>query len=110
MTRKSQNCEPKERLLDKNKEVHQVLETAMQQLSTMYAHVAQQRDDAAKDASLEDAEGVVESFDLLLEATTKAHKSLNDLNRAIMEHDANASPRSGKGPFKSAKDLIESLD
>lgn len=67
------------------------------------------RESAGKDNDLCHDDGVVESFDKVIAALTEAHETMNELNWAIMEHDADRSPLSGKGPFKSVDELIAAL-
>lgn len=102
-------CESEEDVIDPDGEIREALETAMENLSLIAIDLKRRRAYAVADTSLRDDDGVVESFDLVLESIVEAHDTLNEVNWAVMEHDADASPRSGKGPFKSAKDLIASL-
>lgn len=102
-------CESEDNVIDADGEIRKALESAMDNLSAMSIELKQRRAYAAADSNLRNDDGVVESFDQLIESIADAHDTLNEVNWAVMEHDADASPRSGKGPFRSARELIESL-
>lgn len=95
--------------IDNDGQIQSALETAMQHLRSISHHLGRRRAYAAADQNLRPDDGVIESFDAVIEAITDAHDALNEFNWAVMEHDADASPKSGEGPFKSAKELLESL-
>lgn len=105
----SKQCKSEEHVIDPDGEIHKSLETAMEHLKQMSIDLKERRGFAVADANLRNDDGVVESFDSVIEAIAEAHNTLNEVSWAVMEHDADASPRSGKGPFKSAKELLASL-
>lgn len=84
-------------------------EQALDAIEAVIERMSQKRRGTALDETLSEDDGVVESYDRVIEALTECHGLINELNWAIMEHDADRAPLSGKGPFKSAKDLLAAL-
>lgn len=102
-------CESDEDVIDTDGEIRKAIEDAMEHTNLLCDDLKRHRAYVKANHELRDDDGVVESFDQAVEAITEAHDILNEANWAVMEHDADASPLSGKGPFKSAKDLIASF-
>lgn len=69
--------------------------------------LTKERDAAARNPALREDDGVVEAFDDLIVALREFHGTIGELIVAIMEHDADRSPRVGE--FTSADDLIAAL-
>ena len=79
-------------------------------MTSIMAVLAAKRESALQNPALRVDDGIVESFDRVIGAAKAAHGSLNELNRAVMEYDADRAPLSGKGPFRSVEELIASFD
>lgn len=95
--------------IDADSTIRASIEQTLDTTNSIVSRLKGARLSAVEDGDLCHEDGVVESFDLLINALVDAHEALNELNWAIMEHDADRSPVSGKGPFKSAKDLLATL-
>lgn len=96
-------------IIDVSGEIRQSLESTMSNMSLIATNLKRRRGHAVRDISLRNDDGVIESFNQVIESIADAHNALNETSWAIMEHDADLSPRSGKGPFKTAKELIAAL-
>lgn len=105
-------CEPRgDRIdpVDADGSIQTMLETALDNLGQLSDTTKDKRISAVADKKLRNDDGVVETFDRLLAAIDEAHCLLNELNWAIIEHDAELSPLSGTGPFGSAEDVVKAL-
>lgn len=95
--------------IDSDGTIRASLETTLEVLCLIAGRMDVVRKSAVNDRELREDDGVVESFNKAIAAVIEAHAIINELNWAIMEHDADRSPLSGKGPFRSAKELLAAL-
>ncbi len=95
--------------IDADGSIRAMAEQALDVFCSAVQTMSSKRDAALRDGDLSHEDGVVESYDRVMEALTDSHGLINELNWAIMEHDADRSPLSGKGPFTSAKELLAAL-
>ncbi|AWB32686.1 hypothetical protein DBV39_02000 [Orrella marina] len=96
-------------MLDESGEIQTSFEQTLDAISMIIDQQRAARESAVRDRELNHEDGVVESFDRFISALIEAHDLINELKWAIMEHDADRSPSSGKGPFRSAKELLASF-
>lgn len=95
--------------IDPDGAIQTSLETTLDTLALLVDCMKGERESAVRDDNLHSDDGVIESIDRAISSVTEAHSMLNELNWAVMEHDADRSPLSGKGPFRSAKELLAAL-
>ncbi len=95
--------------IDADSSIQASLETTLNILEQLKLRMISARRSAVADNELLHDDGVVESFDRVVLAISDAHSILNELNWAIMEHDAERAPLSNEGPFKTAKELIAAI-
>ncbi|KAB0597979.1 hypothetical protein [Castellaniella defragrans] len=89
--------------------LHDIFDHAMSVFESLYGIISSRQKSAISDRSLRPDDGVVESFEQVLINLKDAHDSLNEMLWAVLEHDANLSPLSGKGPFTSVADLMAAI-
>lgn len=95
--------------IDADSTIRASLETTLDILNQLGLRIESGRRSALIDDDLRHDDGVVESFDRTISAISEAHAILNELNWAIMEHDADHAPLSGKGPFKTVDELLAAI-
>lgn len=96
-------------LIDKDGNVQSILERTLDVMEKLRDHMFAKRQSADEDRALRPDDGVVESFDRVITGICHAHDSINELIWAVLEHDADCSPLSGKGPFTSVDDLLAAI-
>lgn len=105
----NREIEPDQAELDADGSVKAHIESAMGNLESLVSELRGAYHSAQADGELRIGDGVVESFEGVIAAIADAHNCLNELNWAIMEHDADRSPLSGKGPFRTVDELLAAL-
>lgn len=95
--------------IDKDSRLHNVLDETIDVLDRLYDHMEAKCQAARRDPSLRPDDGVAESFDKVLAGIRDAQGALNELLWAVLEHDADSSPLSGKGPFRSVAALLDAI-
>lgn len=96
-------------MIDKDDNVHDTLGHTLDVLQRLHDLMVSKRQAANADHALRPDDGVVESFDQIIAGISHAHDAINELLWAILEHDADCSPLSGKGPFTSVDDLLAAI-
>lgn len=95
--------------LDRDGSVQGLLDRTLSVLEQLQDHIQAKRQSAIEDQQLRTDDGVVESFDKVIDSIRDAHEATNELIWAVLEHDADCSPLSGKGPFTSVDDLLAAI-
>lgn len=95
--------------IDKDGALQDILDRTMDVLEKLHDDFSARRLLAKRDHALRADDGVVESFDRVLVGVRAAYDSMNELVWAVLEHDADCSPLSGKGPFKSVDELLAAI-
>ncbi len=105
----NRDIDPSQPEIDFDGSVSAAIDFAMENISSLSNELRGAYHSAKADGDIRDGDGVLESFEGVIAATADAHNGLNELNRAVMEHDADRSPLSGKGPFRTVDDLLAAL-
>lgn len=98
-----------DQVIDMDGSLQGTLEHTLELLETLRGIMLSKRQSASRDRALRSDDGVVESFDQVIAGICHAHSSINELLWAVLEHDADCSPLSGKGPFGSVDELLASI-
>lgn len=96
--------------IDKDGSVQELLDRTLDVLEQLQDQMKARCSSARGDQKLRPEDGVVESFVKVIDAMHDAHDAMNEFKWAILEHDADCSPLSGKGPFKSVDDLLAAIN
>lgn len=89
--------------------VQQAFDGALDALFELASELKAKRIAAATDNQLHHGDGVVESFDKVINQVMDAFNHLHDLKWAVMENDADVAALVSGGPYDNVEDFIESL-